>query len=163
MPKNKGGRPSKYTKALANLICERVATHDIGLQRLCDMYDDMPAKITINQWRYKYPEFSTQYTLAKMIQVELLAESIDDMAHEIGTYVDGEGNTRIDAGFVAWQRLKIDTRKFTSSKLLPKIYGAHKPNDIPIAIEKKSTANPITKVTCPIEAARIYEEFMMKT
>ena len=163
MAKNKGGRPSKYTKALANLICERIATHDIGLQRLCDMYDDMPAKITINQWRYKHPEFSTQYALAKMIQVELLAESIDDMAHEIGTYVDGEGNTRIDAGFVAWQRLKIDTRKFTISKLLPKIFGDYKPNDIPVELKNKSDEKLVITTTDPIEGAKIYQQFMFNT
>ena len=44
MKKNKAGRPSDYTQELADLICDRIATHSVGLQRLCDLYDDMPEK-----------------------------------------------------------------------------------------------------------------------
>ena len=121
--KKKVGRPTDYNQELANLICERVATHAIGLKRLCGMFDDMPCEDTINQWRFKFQDFSVQYALAKVHQAELLADSMHDLANEISTYQDSDGNTRIDSGSVNAQRLKIDTIKFTVSKLLPKVYG----------------------------------------
>ena len=58
----KSGRPSKYTPEMVELICERVATHDCGLSRLTEMYDDMPDRVNINIWRRKYPEFQFRAT-----------------------------------------------------------------------------------------------------
>ena len=53
------GRPTIYTKELAERICELVATHTIGIKALCKMYDDLPDQHTIKQWRQKNLEFST--------------------------------------------------------------------------------------------------------
>ncbi len=158
-PHQKTGRPSTYTPELGELICERVATHDIGLNRLCEMYDDMPAKITVNQWRYKHPEFATRYDTAKRVQADLLAESLDDIAHETHYYTDGEGNKRMDSGFIAHLRLRVDTRKFIAAKLLPRIYGADPEQMEPHKQPEKLVIN----TTDPVEASRIYQEFMQRS
>lgn len=124
--KAKVGRPTDYNEEIAKLICERVATSTDGLGKLCAMHDDMPSKFTVNLWRYKYPEFSAQYALAKMTQADLLAEECLDIAD------DDSGDTRIDpetgyetcnTEFIARSRLRIDTRKWLAAKLLPKQYG----------------------------------------
>jgi len=155
----KKGRPSNYTPELAELVCERVATNPMGLGKICAMYpDSMPSHATIYQWRYKHPEFQNQYARAKRYQIEIMAESIDDLADEISTYQDSEGNTRVDQGSVAAKRLKIDGRKWLASKLLPKTYG-----QIPEPVEpqkKEPEKLTLAGVTCPIEASRIYQEFM---
>jgi hypothetical protein len=122
-----GGRPTDYNDEVAALICERVATHTIGLERLCNMYDDMPSKFTVNLWRYKHPEFSTRYAQAKLIQADLIAEECLEIADDSRGDIkyDEEGNEVINSEFVARSRLRIDTRKWLAAKLLPKQYGVH--------------------------------------
>lgn len=117
-----GGRPSIYTDKLADLICSRVATHPIGLPKLCAMFDDMPSHETINVWRYERKQFSDKYAEAKRFQAEFIAESLIDMC-AVEDYQDKDGVTRVDAGMVARQRLLVDTVKWHASKLAPKIYG----------------------------------------
>lgn len=110
-PKHPGGRPSDYTIEKGDLICERIATHDCGLPRLCKMYNDMPDEKTVQRWRYQFPEFRLKYAQAKMSQADLLAEQClqisDDSTPE---------NVGVD-------RLRVDARKWLASKLLPKQYG----------------------------------------
>lgn len=127
--KKQAGRPTLYTEELAALICERVATSTFGLARLCAIHDDLPDKTTVNLWRYKYPEFSTQYAQAKLKQADLLAEEMLDIADD-GTNdwmesfgEDGEIGYRLNGEHVQRSRLRIDTRKFLAAKLLPKQYG----------------------------------------
>ncbi len=110
-PKHAGGRPSEYTKEKGALICERIATHDCGLPRLCAMYKDMPGEMTIQRWRYENAEFRLKYAQAKMIQADLLAEQCLQIA---------EDSTPENVGV---DRLRVDTRKWLASKLLPKQYG----------------------------------------
>lgn len=110
-PKHAGGRPSEYTKEKGDLICQRVATHDCGLPRLCAMYNDMPDQMTIFRWRYQNEEFRYKYAQAKMIQADLLAEQCLQISDE---------STPEE---VAVDRLRCDTRKWLASKLLPKQYG----------------------------------------
>lgn len=124
-----GGRPTKYGEKLAALICERVATHTCGLERLCSMYDDLPSKFTVNLWRYKHPEFSTLYAQAKLIQADLLAEECLEIADDDSRDVKVNpetGDEYLNTEFVARARLRIDTRKWLAMKLLPKQYGENR-------------------------------------
>lgn len=125
-PKAKVGRPTDYNDDMAALICERVATTTLGLERLCAKYDDLPVKSTINLWRYKYPEFSTQYAQAKLVQADLLAEECLEIADDTtqDTKIDPETGFEVcNTEFIARSRLRIDTRKWLAAKLLPKQYG----------------------------------------
>ncbi len=128
---NLGGRPTDYNEEIAKLICERVATHDCGIQKLCDMYDDMPDKSTIRLWKLKHIAFSTQYADAKRQQVENYAEDIIDIADEDSGDIkyDKDGNESLNGEFVARSRLRVDTRKWLASKLAPKLYGDKKTED----------------------------------
>lgn len=123
--KKRAGRPTDYNQAIADLICERVASSTIGLNRLCAMYDDMPAKMTINLWRTKYPEFSYHYAQAKLKQADLLAEECLEIADDCSkdTMQNQEGFDVCNTEFIARSRLRIDTRKWLAAKLLPKQYG----------------------------------------
>ena len=133
------GRPTIYSEELADLICRRVATHTIGIPKLCAMYDDMPSYQTINVWRYEKKSFSDKYAESKRFQAEFIAESLIDMC-EVETYKDEKGVTRVDAGMVAKQRLLVDTVKWHASKLAPKIYGDKK------QVEEATPADTLTKI-----------------
>lgn len=125
------GRPTTYCAEIASLICERVATHDCGIQKLCDMYDDMPTKSTIRLWKLKNIEFSTQYADAKRQQVENFAEDIIDIADDDRKdfKISEDGSYKVDGDHIQRARLRVDTRKWMASKLAPKIYGDKKQED----------------------------------
>lgn len=114
---------------MADLICMRVATSTFGLARLCSLHSDLPDKDTINVWRYEHPEFSVQYAQAKLKQADLLAEEINDIADDgSNDWMESfgeEGDTayRLNGEHVQRSRLRVDTRKWLASKLLPKQYG----------------------------------------
>lgn len=126
-PKHAGGRPSDYTKEKGDLICQRVATHDCGLPKLCAMYKDMPDQMTIFRWRYQVEEFRYKYAQAKMLQADLLAEQCLDISDE-----STPENVAVD-------RLRVDSRKWLASKLLPKQYGDK------LLLEQKTEENELLK------------------
>jgi hypothetical protein len=125
---SKVGRPTNYNKTIATRICELVATHDCGIGKLCDMYDELPWKQTIRLWQLKHPEFNEQYMKAKAFQVNNLAEDILEIADDSSGDIkmDKDGNECLNSEFVARSRIRIDTRKWLASKLAPKIYGDKK-------------------------------------
>jgi len=141
MSSPKIGRPTDLTLEMAQRICDLVATHDLGLPRLCEKYPDLPEPQTINRWRRESEIFSSKYAQAKMEQAEFMAESIEDLCQEAITYNDSEGNARIDSGSVALIRLKIDSRKWLASKLAPKIYGDRANQE-----DKSSLGDTLTKI-----------------
>lgn len=110
-PKHAGGRPSEYTKERGDLICELIATHDCGIPTLCRRYSDLPDQATVWRWRYQFEEFRNKYAQAKMIQADILAEQCLQISDE---------STPEEVGV---DRLRVDTRKWLASKLLPKQYG----------------------------------------
>lgn len=140
--KAKVGRPTDYNKDIAKLICDRVATHSLGLENLCAMYDDMPVPSTIYLWRLTHSEFSELYAKAKMNQADILADQCLSIAD------DDSNDTKIDpttgyevcnTEYIARSRLRIDTRKWLAAKLLPKQYGPA------IAEDKKTVSESIVE------------------
>ncbi len=128
--KLKVGRPSIYNAEIAKRICHVVATHTLGYRRLHAMYPDLPYEQTVREWRLDYPEFGLLYAQAKLLQAELLAEECLDIADDsrndwMESLSDEEkGNGfKLNAEHINRARLRIDTRKFFASKLLPKKYG----------------------------------------
>jgi hypothetical protein len=123
--KNPGGRPSKYSKELAEKICLMVSTRPHGLERICKENPEFPCPETIYDWKITKPEFSKMYAQAKANQADLLVEEIlnisDDSSNDY--YEDKEGNEKFNAEHVNRSRLRVDTRKWIACKLLPKVYG----------------------------------------
>lgn len=123
--KNPGGRPTIFSQKLANLICEKVASNPVGLKKLTQMFPKLPCMDTVYEWRHKYPKFSEQYAQAKLRQADYLAEEILEIADDASDDIkyDKDGNESCNAEFVARSRLRIDSRKWLASRLLPKQYG----------------------------------------
>ena len=81
---------------------------------------------TVLNWTKANPEFLTQYTRAREIGYLQLADAILNISDEIEIEAkyDGDGvRLELNATAVARNRLRVDTRKWMLSKMLPKIYG----------------------------------------
>lgn len=138
MSKNKGGRPTKYTEVLGKEICARIATGRTTLSVSKD--EDMPNRSTIADWAQNNPEFSSMYAQAREYLYQHWADEIlDDALNEARDYqkrkrtkisdVNGKKTREIieetvsDNTAVQRDRLKVDSKKWLLSRLLPKQYG----------------------------------------
>lgn len=125
--KKKAGRPSKYTEKLAAQICIRLAEGE-SLRQICRDVD-MPCKATVLNWLFDNDPakdgFLDQYVRAREIQAENWADEILEIADD-GTndWVEREvGGKALDPEHISRSRLRVDSRKWLMSKLLPKKYG----------------------------------------
>lgn len=114
-PKSKLTKPksplSQYTYEKSVLVCEYISTSSMGLGDICEKEAILPDPSTVRRWLMKYDDFRTRYARAKVIQADILAEECLEIAD---TSVPSQTNV---------DRLRIDTRKWLASKLLPKVYG----------------------------------------
>ena len=112
-------RPTTYSQETVTEICARLAQGE-PLRTICGG-DDMPGLSTVYAWLAKEPWFQEQYARAREDQADSLADDIVRIADEAPP-PDGETG-KIDSAWVAWQRNRIDARKWTASKMKPKKYG----------------------------------------
>jgi hypothetical protein len=124
-PKNKGGRPSKYNEKLAEELCIAIATTPKGLHHICNSRDDFPTPSTVLLWRLKHDEFSAKYARAKQMQIEAFVNDIIEISDDNSRDVteDKDGNDKPNHEFMQRSRLRVDSRKWLASKLMPKLYG----------------------------------------
>lgn len=121
------GRKSEFTQDIANKICKLLAGGD-SLRAICRQ-EDMPHITTVYDWMFKFPSFAEQYTRAREEQADTLADEIIAIADEDPTlqeFRDKDGNLvdiKVDSGYVAYQKQRIEARKWTAMKLKPKKYG----------------------------------------
>jgi len=102
------GRPSLFTQAIADEICERLANGE-SLLRICDD-DHMPAESTVRLWVVDDREgFSAQYTRSRDIGLDMRA---DRMEQKLMSEPDTQR-----------ARLLFDHDRWYLSKLAPKRYG----------------------------------------
>lgn len=120
-PKAKMGRPTMYTQELADEICRRMSD-GTSLRKVCEA-DDMPDRATVVDWDQKNPDFSRQYRKAREAMYDAWSDQImtisDDTTRD---YVDEEGQ-RLNGEHVQRSKLRVDSRKWLLSKLVPHRYG----------------------------------------
>lgn len=126
----KMGRPSKYTEELAIEICTRLGLGE-SLRKIC-LDERMPSLASVMTWLTKKPEFLEQYTRAREIQAETQFDELIDIVDQPPelshiTNKDGElVEVKFDSSYVAWMKLRVDTRKWTAARMAPKKYGEQK-------------------------------------
>lgn len=122
------GRPTSYSQALADAICERIADGE-SLRAICTG-EDMPNRATVFRWLAKHEEFRDQYARAKEEQADTLADEILDIADD-GTNdwmekksAEGENiGWRENGEAIRRSQLRVEARKWIAAKLKPKKYG----------------------------------------
>lgn len=127
----KNGRPSKYTKEIAEHICQQLS-EGIPLREICRQ-DGMPAWRTIYDWMYRDEELAAAIAHARDLGYDALAEEclhIADNIH-IGTRKtfssgaeEGEDSmTVVEEDMLGHRKLQIETRLKLLAKFNPKKYG----------------------------------------
>ncbi|MDA8115007.1 MAG: hypothetical protein M0Z43_09825 [Acidithiobacillus sp.] len=111
MGKNKGGRPTTYTKERGEIILALIMEGK-SLVEITKL-EDMPPYRTVCEWLARNQEFSQNYARARDIQADYYFD-------EIKTIAD---TPCVEPHDVGWQKNRIDARKWMASKLLPKKYG----------------------------------------
>lgn len=121
------GRPSSYTQEIADKICDEIATSSRSIKTICDA-DDMPSSITVLKWLRDFPDFLSQYTRAKEMQADYLAEEMldiaDDGSNDFMTITKGDESYEVEnKEWTSRSKLRVEARKWIASKLKPKKYG----------------------------------------
>lgn len=120
------GRPSIYTQELADKICLGLMEGK-SLRSVCTA-DDMPDRASVYNWLQKNQDFFGQYTRAREVQAEHYADEINDIAddgsNDYMMVMRGAQEVEvINHENIQRSRLRVDSRKWIVSKLLPKKYG----------------------------------------
>lgn len=122
----KKGRPTIFSDKLASEICARLACGE-SLRSIC-RDESMPVLSTVMLWLVdgKHEAFSEQYDKARQIQAETLADELFDIADDASNDwmkkqgKDDEPGYVLNGEHVQRSRLRIDTRKWYLSKVLPR-------------------------------------------
>ncbi|EJB03764.1 hypothetical protein Rleg9DRAFT_2601 [Rhizobium leguminosarum bv. trifolii WSM597] len=125
------GRPTKFTQALAEKICDRIADRE-SLRAIC-RDEDMPAKSTVLSWLADDGKaaFRARYALAREILadgfVDELVEIADDRSNDWIEKKNAAGDTtgwQENGEAIRRSQLRIATRQWVAEKLKPKKYGS---------------------------------------
>lgn len=116
--KRKTGRPTDYTKDMADKICEKIA-NGRSLRSIC-AEDGVPPMKTIYRWLEANEEFRHQYARARDKQADYFAEEIIEIAD----------SAEAESAAVSKAKLQIDARKWAASKIAPKKYGNKQEIDV---------------------------------
>jgi len=117
------GRTSIYTQKLADEICKRIAEGE-SLRSIC-RDEKMPNERTVRSWALDTTSpFFPQYARAREIAYHSMADELLEIADD-GTndWMERNGDEVQNGEAMARSRLRVDTRKWMLSKMLPKIYG----------------------------------------
>lgn len=125
----KTGRPTKFTIDLGTKICKRIAEGE-SLRHIC-RDEDMPNRSTVHLWLLdvEMKAFSDQYEIAVNVRAEGMFEEILDIADdgsndiETRTDINGDEYEVPNHEFIQRSRLRVDTRKWFLSKVMPKKFG----------------------------------------
>jgi hypothetical protein len=128
------GRPSIYSDELANDICVRLGLGQ-SLRKIC-LDEDMPSLRSVMYWLTTKPDFLQQYTRAREIQAETQFDELIDIVDqppELSHITNNKGElveVKFDSSYVAWMKLRVDTRKWTAARMAPKKYGEQKQAEV---------------------------------
>ena len=114
------GRPTQYTSQLGQLVCDKIATGNTGLVKLC-RGKGLPHLTTVLSW-LRDPdkkEFLESYLCAREAQADLLSDEIIEIADETG-------DAKESATDIARARLRIESRQVIAEKIRRQRTGRRK-------------------------------------
>jgi predicted secreted protein len=117
-------KPKRSREEVMTDLCELLAA-GASLQAACLKITDVKSH-TVLGWVERYPPLRDQYMQARARGYQLLADEIVAISDETevkARYNEDEVTLELDSTAIARNRLRVDTRKWMLSKMLPKVYG----------------------------------------
>lgn len=108
--------------AITALVCAQIAEGK-SLRSILDDDDKLPSRRTFFEWLEGVPALATQYTRAREAGYQNLADEIIDISDQNYTKNEHGVKERLSNEAIARNRLRVETRKWMLSKMLPKVYG----------------------------------------
>lgn len=115
------GRPSLFTAALADEICERIANGET-LRAIC-RDDHMPHWTVVYDWTAANEAFSLRIARARVLGYDAIAEETLEILDEPPERCATEQGDKVDTGYVQWQKNRAEQRLKLLAKWDPKRYG----------------------------------------
>lgn len=137
-----GSQPAKpFNQDIADEILERIAGSSLSLANILAENIEYPKITTFFKWLNTNETFAKDYARAKECQAEYMAEEIlmiaDDGTNDYMTITKGDNEYNVeDREVTNRSKLRVDSRKWLASKLLPKKFGDK------IDIDAKVETNP---------------------
>lgn len=97
-----GGRKAHYTTRIAKRLCEHIALGDT-LQKALAREPLGPNITMFWRWLDEYPEFREMHERARMLQAELVADSIMEMAENVLRNPKFAPAYKVAADILKWQ------------------------------------------------------------
>ena len=118
-----------FNQLIADYVCEQlalgrglrtIARDEPGKTRALEGIDRMPNESTLRQWAIDDPMLGARYSRARLLGNESDFEQMDEWSGETPSMLE---NGAIDPGWVAWNKLRINTRQWGLAKRQPGRYG----------------------------------------
>jgi hypothetical protein len=141
---------STYTPEVGNVICGHLADGK-SLKAVCRMGGMPPASTVLNWLKDEnLAAFADQYTRAREIGYQLLSDEIIEISDDGkgDSWTDDDGVEHTDNERVARSKLRVDSRKWMLSKMLPKVYGEK--------IEQKHIGDPTLPVQIILNGSDVH-------
>jgi len=135
------GRPSTYRPDVAQAVLELIAAGK-SLRAIAGI-DGMPAPATFIGWvNDDIDGLTERYARARAIAWQIMADEVGDIADDgvNDKFMNADGKVMIDTDHINRSRLRVDTRKWLLSKMLPKIYGEKTTVDMKIDMSNATDA-----------------------
>jgi|694.fasta_scaffold79513_9 hypothetical protein len=117
------GRPTKFSKELGEKFFDEYVKSDGTIEKASKAVG-IDFK-TFYRWTEDHPDFCQLYARARKLKASKMFEEIVEISDDLtrDKFVDERGDERPDHAAIARARLRVDTRKWIMSKVLPKLYG----------------------------------------
>lgn len=114
--------PVQYSEKVANKFLELYAQEEMTIEKICNENKDMPTWQTIYYWRNKHPDFQQKVLAVRANRAHRLVENMDSLTENPKTYIDAQGNERIDTGWVNLMKLRSSIHQFQAKKFNREFY-----------------------------------------
>jgi hypothetical protein len=123
------------TPRLALEIIDTIATTTTAIGKLCKAHKTWPSLATLYRLRLRYDAFGAAFDKAIEARQHLMSDKVEEILDrtETKTYIDSNGNIRLDTGYVALAKLRVDQTRYEAETYAPGTFS--KKSDTTVTVQ----------------------------